>query len=183
MAQNCLSSRVSGRLTRRHRPDRRRPRRGRCCAPGSSGARPPSSPPHDQDAACEFLGQHGVARVARSRRLHPLPQFRAFVDQRIDPLARVAFRQFHRWLDRQHRPRRLMDRKADPVVASFRCANLRGLHEHDPLRWIAGRQPVHNFAHVGRTRRAIPPGFGRCATRQHAVPIRPFRHGQPIRIF
>ncbi len=94
-------------------------------------------PGHDQDAAREFLRQHRVAGVAGARRFDPLPQFRALVDQRIDPLARVAFRQFHRRLDRQHRPRRLVDRESNPVVSSFRRADLSSLHEHDPLGRIA----------------------------------------------
>lgn len=133
---------------------------------------------HDQDAARELLGQHGVARVAGSGRLDPLPQVRALVDQRIDPLARVALGQFHRRLDREHRARRLVDREPDPVVARLGRADLRGLHEHDPLRRIARRQPVHDFAHVGRAHRPVPPGLSRGAAREHPVPVRPFRDGQ-----
>jgi hypothetical protein len=131
-------------------------------------------PGHDQDAAREFLRQHRVARIARARRFDPLPKLRAFVDQRVDPLSRVPFRQFHRGLDRQHRARRLVDREPDPVVARLCRTDLRRLHEDDPLCRIAGRQPVHDLAHVGRARGAIPARLGRCAAREHPVPVRPF---------
>ena len=56
-----------------------------------------------------------------------------------------------------------MDGEADPVVAGFRRTDLRGLHEHDPLRGIAGAQPVHDLPHVGRAGGAIRPRFGRGA--------------------
>ncbi|MCE8006404.1 MAG: helix-turn-helix domain-containing protein [Aestuariivita sp.] len=39
-------------------------------------------------------------------------------------------------------------------------------------------QPIHDLAHVGRARRAIPSGFSRRATGQHAVPVRPLRDRQ-----
>jgi len=115
---------------------------------------------HDQDATREFLGQHRVAGIAGPRGLHPLAQLRAFIDQRIDPLARVSLGQFHRRLDGQHRARCLVDDEADPVVPRL------------------GRADLRSLAHVGRAHRAIPPRFGRGAAREHPVPVRPFRHGQ-----
>ena len=71
-----------------------------------------------------------------------------------------------------------MDDEADPVVARLGRADLCRLHEDDALRRMAGRQRIHDLAHVGRARRAIAPRFGRGATRQPAMLIRPFRHRQ-----
>ncbi len=60
-----------------------------------------------------------IDRVAASRDRAVLTRFavRALVDQRIDPLARVALGQFHRRLDRQIGPG-LVDGDPDPVVAA-----------------------------------------------------------------
>jgi hypothetical protein len=52
--------------------------------------------------------------------------------------ARVALGQFHGRLDRQHRARRLVDGKADPVVARLGRADLCRLHEDDALHLVAG---------------------------------------------
>jgi hypothetical protein len=57
-------------------------------------------------------------------------------------------------------------------------ADLRGLHEADPLRRVAGRQRIHDGAQIGRARGAVPPGLGRGARAEPAMRIRPFRHRQ-----
>ena len=131
-----------------------------------------------QDAAGEFLRQHRVARIARPGRIDPFAQGRTVRDQRIKPPARGAFGHLDRRQHRQHRPRRMVDHKADPVVASLRRADLCGLHERDALRRVARRQRIHDLAQVGRAGRAIPPGFGAGPRRQPAVLVRPFRHRQ-----
>jgi hypothetical protein len=133
---------------------------------------------HDQDAACELLRQHGVARIAGSRGLHPLPQLGTLLDQRIDPLPRVPLGQFHRRLDRQHRPRRVVHHVPNEAVAPFCRAHLSCLHEHDTLHRIAGAQLIHDLAHVGRARGAVLPRLGRGARGEPPMPVRPARDGQ-----
>jgi hypothetical protein len=134
---------------------------------------------HHQHAAGEILRQLRVAAVARPRRADALLQRRTLFDQRVDPLARVALGQLHGRLDREHRPRRVVDHEADPVVARLGRADLRGLHEDDPLRRIAGRERVHDRAHVGRALGPIPAGLGARARAQPAMRVRPLRDGQP----
>ena len=135
-------------------------------------------PGHDQNAARELLGQHRIARIPRPRRFDPLAQLGAFLDQRINPLARVAFCQFHRRLDRQHRPRRVMHHEADEAVARFGRAHLGGLHEHHPLHRAHGRERIHDLAHIGRARCPVPPGLSRGARAEPAMLVRPLRDRQ-----
>ena len=135
-------------------------------------------PGQHQDAAGELLRQHRVARVPRARGLDALLQRRAVLDQRIDPAARAALGHLHRGQHRQHRPRRVVDHEPDPVVAGLGRADLRGLHERDPLRRMPGRERIHDLAQIRRARGAIPPRLGRGARGQPAMRIRPFRHRQ-----
>ena len=128
---------------------------------------------HHEHAARKVLRQLRVAGVPRPRGLDALPQRRAFLDQRIDALAGVALGKLHGGLDRQHRPRRVMHHEADEAVARFRRAHLCGLHEHHPLDRIAGRERVHDRAHVRRAVGAVAAGLGRRAGRQPAVRVRP----------
>ena len=116
-----------------------------------------------QNAAGEFLGQHRVASITRAGRAHALFQRRTVFDQRVDPAPRRALGHLDRGQHRQHRARRVMDDKANPVVASLGRADLCGFHEADPLRRVAGRECIHNRAQVGRAGRAIAPGFSCCA--------------------
>ena len=74
-----------------------------------------------QDAAGEFLRQHGVAAVAGAGRRHPLPQRRRLLQQRVDALAAEALGQFHGRLHRQHRRRHVVHDVAEPVVAALRA--------------------------------------------------------------
>jgi hypothetical protein len=60
-------------------------------------------------------------------------------------------------------------------------ADLRGLHEADPLRRVAGRERIHDLAQIGRPRGAIAPGFCGRPRGQPAMFVGPFRHRQ-IRI-
>ena len=64
--------------------------------------------------------------------------------------------------------------ETDPVVARFGRADLRGLHEGDALGGMAGRERIHDLAHVGRARRPVASRFGRGPRREPAVPVRPF---------
>ncbi len=59
-----------------------------------------------------------------------------------------------------------------------RSAHLRGFLEHHPLGRIAGAQPIHDLAHVGRAVRAITPRLGACAGSQPAMAVRPLRNRQ-----
>jgi len=135
-------------------------------------------PGHDQYPAREFLREHRIAGIPRSGWLHPFTQGRAFLDQRIDALARVSFGEFHGRLHRQHRPRGMGNHEADHVVARFRRAHLRGFHEHHPLGRMTGRERIHDLAHIGRAAGPIAPGFGRGARGQHAVLVGPLGHRQ-----
>jgi DNA invertase Pin-like site-specific DNA recombinase len=85
----------------------------------------------DQKPGRKLLRQNRVARVARALRFDALAEHRAFRDQRIDALAREALGQLHRWLDREHGSRRMVDDIADPVVAGLGGPDLRRLHEDD----------------------------------------------------
>jgi hypothetical protein len=88
---------------------------------------------HHQHAARKILRQNRVAGIARPRIADEFPQdFRLF-DQRIDALFRVALGHLDGGLHRHHRPRRLVDDVAHPVVAALRAADLRALHEHRTL--------------------------------------------------
>jgi hypothetical protein len=63
-------------------------------------------------------------------------------------------------------------------IESKRCPHLCRLHEHDPLGRIAGREPVHDLAHVGRARGPVLPRLGRGPRSQLAMPVRPLRDRQ-----
>jgi hypothetical protein len=149
-------------VARGHRPQ----------ASGRVGAR------QHQDAAGEFLGQHRVASIARPGRLHPFPQGRAVRDQRVKPPTRGALGHLDRWQHRQHRARRMVDDKADPVVARLGSTYLCGLHEADTLRGVPRRQRIHDLAQIGRPRRPVPPRFRTGTGRQPAMLFGPFRHRQ-----
>ncbi len=133
-------------------------------------------PGQHQDAAGEFLRQHGVAAVACAGRCHPLPQRRCFLQQRVNALAREALGQFHGRLHRQRGRRHVMHDVAEPVVAALRRSDLSALHEHDAPGGMHRRQRVHHVLQVGRAAGAPGARFRRGAAAQHAVPLGPFRH-------
>ena len=131
-----------------------------------------------QQTRRKLLRQHGVAGVARSRRPHALPQRRALADQRIDALAREALGEFDGRLHREHRPGRVVDHVADPVVAAFREADLRRLHHHDAPRRVHWRERVDDLPDVGSAIRPITSGLRRGARAQQSMSIRPLRNGE-----
>ena len=130
----------------------------------------------DQESCRELLRQHGVAGVARARRLDPITKRRAFGNQRIDALAREALGEFDGRLHRQHRSGSMMDDVADPVVAGFGGADLCCFHEHHAPRWICRRQSIHDRAHVGCAVGPVAPRLSRSSRAQDTVAVGPFRN-------
>ncbi len=127
----------------------------------------------DQQTRRKLLRQNRVAGIARARRPHALPQRRALADQRIDALAREALGKLDGRLHREHRPGRVVDHVADPVVAAFREADLRRLHHHDAPRRVHRRQRVDDLPDVGSSVRPVPAGLRRGARAQQPMPVRP----------
>ncbi len=78
--------------------------------PGRHGTQPDRAigARQHQNAAGEFLGQHGIAAVARAGRRHAFPQRGCFLQQWVNALAGETFGEFDGGLHRQHRRRDVM---------------------------------------------------------------------------
>ena len=107
--------------------------------------------------------------------MNELPEHLRLLDQRIDPLLRVALGHLDGRLHRHHRAWRLVDHVPDPVVAALRPADLRAFHEDRALDQRHGREAVHDLAQVRRPIRAPLAGFGRRALRERPVLVGPLR--------
>lgn len=126
----------SDRLRRRHRPDRRRPRRETQRAGIERSPTAALAPVRSSCPPREALAEDGVAAVARPRRHHQRPEVWTFLDQgsircceRRLASSTVGYRQ--EWAGRP------VDAEAYPVVPRLGRADLRRLHEHHPLHRIA----------------------------------------------
>ena len=136
---------------------------------------------HDEQAAQEILAQDRVAAIALPRGAYFLAQFRHIVQKRIDTLFGVTLGQLHGWRNGHHRPWRCMDDVTDPVIAAFRPADLRSLHEHDALYRRGRRKMIHDFTQVWRAGGAPTSWLGSRFRGEETIFVRPFRH-QKVRI-
>ena len=202
----CACGRWRARLDRLrhpHRPHRRPPRRGRHTAQASTAdrrrnwrrsaraARPQISQAKLPVLPLSQISLRSLRKLdcerdgrisARSSGLSSISGSMRCCDRRLARSPQTSLRSLRKRnclrLNAEERTRCLMDTVADPVVAGLGRADLRRLHEHDPPGRTAGRERIHDAAHVGRPVGAIAARLGRGARGQKAITIRPGRNRQ-----